>query len=222
MSALLERMVQRTRGPLSTVEPVAPPPFGAGGAPASAGLAGEPEGFAEVTEASSEAVQTRASNRQAPRGRGKRHRGVHAEARRPLTLSHESDSERNPPSSGRPDPDPAPADAPPDATRAEVQRATPGEQSARTETKPAAEPIVVVARPAETEPEPFGAAPPRPAAEARTGDDEVPAPAPPVTISIGHIEVRAAPTPSAAPAPSPFRPPQVSLSDFLQQKERRG
>lgn len=46
-------------------------------------------------------------------------------------------------------------------------------------------------------------------------------PQPKVTISIGHIEVRAAPAGPPAPSPTPFRP-QVSLAAFLDGKAGRG
>lgn len=250
MSALLERMIQRTRAPLSVVEPRSRPRF----ASSSSLLDGQESAVQRF--ALPEAPVPGLGPPQ-PSARHGRAGGDSPE--RASTGSEQAVEQRLSPaprrSVGRPAPgQPSKRQKDDDfAAASEVPGAPPplsARQSASTGDRSAAlTPAAVSGRPAADPLEPLPAdAPPgqRTAPYARIADHLVarpldsgnerraPTPAPrdrgragrgepppKVTISIGHIEVRAAPASSPAPPPTPFRP-RVSLAAFLGGREERG
>jgi hypothetical protein len=224
MSELLERIVNRTRGPLSSLQPLAPPRFERG-RPAQ-GAFGGPRG--EILEpdtarpsrrklrSPSKVVEPGAS----PAG-GVPRRSSPADAGSTVSSPVPGAQPAFPSGSVGPR-----AEAP--STQESSKRfgergsgASGGEESRRGG-KPAepsapgavatlAVPVAHARRTAERDP--VQAAPPTPTAHEHA---EV---RPEITISIGHIEVRAAPAPPPPPSSRPSPRPQVSLADFLRQRD---
>jgi hypothetical protein len=233
MSTLIERMIQRARAPLSSLEPIAPvryAPTTSGQQPDEAAFAELPSAPAEMTDHGRPTPPRRSSSRNALLGEGQRG----ASPVPPGTASHGSITpadlqphsarrERRAGTSGtegvldqealrddeRRPPTPGPFDD------ADLHTTTTAGRTAPTQ------PIALTARlrPADLAGNAGAAARPPVGGNA---SDEV-ARGPEITVTIGHIEVRAASAAPARPARTPFRP-QVSLADFLKgssQESRR-
>jgi hypothetical protein len=223
MTALLERIARRAREPLSAVEPLAPPPFAAGGAdggPVGSPAPEEPFGELEAMTATEAARPPRAEPAMARR--------TEAVAGGPARTAPSGDRA----ALDAAEPRPAARDGRGPRSQAAAAAGRPGRE--RPDPRATARPLPGDRGPgpARGTPTPEAAGAPRdsrapvlvPARRAASPDPRPDAPVahrrPEVTITIGHIEVRAAPAPQPRPAPPPFRP-DVSLSEFLARQERR-
>lgn len=236
MSSVLARMVQRSRGPLSAVEPLIPPRYAA--APGTADFGVEPDGPPAGSDIAWGGPPREAPGAVAPRGSvlapipaasgGPAPRGVRLDqsAARAAGISPGPALRRAGPS-GPPGPAGAVGgDGPPGAAGATGAAGASGAVGADGPVGPAGPGLPSVELPAtwvrDTGPATLS---PRPAPEGSrselpggAADDDAPA----LTITIGHIEVRAAsesrPRPERArpdpPHRQPFRP-QVTLAEFL-------
>jgi hypothetical protein len=208
MSTVLQRMIERTRAPLSSLEPLAGPSF----APLVQQWPGEGQAEAESVPDPITAVQGR------PRGAA-----IIEPARVAAAVPPEDRPGPHPSASAsRPEPDPAPeraAAAQPE--RAVTQRPAGARVSTSdrspTETgEPTGVPATIAATAARIRPAPptdsRQAPPPRSAPPRAPAAHDAADTGPTVTISIGHIEVRAAP---ASERSRPPVQPRVSLEEFL-------
>ena len=225
MSTLIERMIQRTQAPLSSLEPIAPVMY----APTTSGQQPDEAAFAELPSAPAEMTD---HGRPTPPRRSSRQNALPGEGQHSASLvppgpaSHGSITPADlQPHSARQDRSAWPSGTEgaldQEAPRGNERRpATPGpphedaDLHATTtagQTAPT-QPIAATARlrPADLGGNAGAAARPPVAGNA---PDEV-ARGPEITVTIGHIEVRAASAAPARPARTPFRP-QVSLADFL-------
>lgn len=238
MSTLIERMILRTRAPLSSLEPMSPvrhatPVPGQqpdetavtelAAAPAEvpghgvATVSGPLPGSSEFLPNAGGDDDLRQASLARPPATGSgsiRPAGAHAPAARPGRLAG-----AEPPESVTDQRTPRDSEWMPAALgwpreNADRPASTIAPVSEATGQTPPAPPVPVTARlrPADL-PEQAGAARLAQAAGSPAGE---PSRGPDVTVTIEHIEVRAAPAAPPRPARTPFRP-QVSLADFLGQ-----
>jgi hypothetical protein len=215
MSTPLERMILRTRAPLSSLEPLAEPRYAR--AAQAGSLPWEPQSpdplSAGITEATAE-----------PGGAGDPGQGMGPAARwQPRARPHARDDI----DAGDAQPRPTRAhsaprsSAPPSAAPATRMGRDSGESIVRDPgqmpgPQPGGQPVAVSVRVLPTSP-PAPASAGRPAPQALQTPAGAEATPPEVTISIGHIEVRS--PPATVQRPKPVFRPQVSLAEFLGRRQ---
>ena len=225
MSTPIERMILRTQGPLSSLEPIAPPRY----APSTSPQPPDETAFTEPPSAPAGAPDQviptpsdKTLGQNALSGESQHSRSLVPPAtasRRPITpaesqppsarrdrradaASPESVPEQRP----RRDNEPRPAAVGWPDEDSDLQATTPARRT------PAQPPVAVTARLRPADLSEHAGAAVQPPVAATEGDEH--AHGPNVTVTIGHIEVRAASAAPARPAGTRFRP-QVSLADFL-------
>jgi len=210
MSTLIERMILRTRQPLSSLEPITPVRY----APTTPVQQPDEAAFTEIQPTLAEVP--RQSLPPPPHGSG-RHSALgdnrpEAGGRDRRAALERTDSVQDREHPGDSQPMPAAHDEGPDSrettTAGPTAPALPTPVPARLTTADLAEPSGTASPPSVPEP----AAATAGSVDGTQGYE--PPRGPDITVTIGHIEVRAAPSAAARPAPPPFRP-QVSLTDFL-------
>ena len=221
MSTLIERMILRTRQPLSSLEPITPVRYALttpGQQPDEAAITEIPPALADVL---------RPSLSPPPHGSRRQNAVV---SNRPVSPSVAAPRTASPRSvtPGEQDPDAGARDLRAALERTErlQDRENPGDSRPmpaahgegpnsrdNTAAGPTA-PALPIPVPARLRTGDLAEPPATTAASVDGTQDDEHASGPDITVTIGHIEVRAAPSVPARPAPPPFRP-QVSLTDFL-------